>query len=50
MASCSNERCTANGGKVSIVSPEESDLTYDGNPKEATLTDGLKTGENPSIP
>ena len=48
MAKCSNERCTA-GGSVTIVSPDESTLTYDGTSKEATLDGNLNTGAEPKI-
>lgn len=48
-ATCSNERCTADGGSVTIVPPDESTLTYDGDPKAAELTGELKTGVTPEI-
>ena len=48
-ADCSNERCTADGGSVTIAPPDKSKLTYDGTPKEATLTGEFKTGVVPKI-
>ena len=46
-ATCTADGCnlTGNsGGRVTIVAPDESTLTYDGNPKEATLEGALTTG------
>ena len=44
-ATCTDTTCTSpNGGRVTIVAPDESTLTYDGNPKEATLEGALTTG------
>ena len=48
-AKCSNKNCTSDGGSVTIVSPNESTLTYDGNGKAATLKGELKTGVKPEI-
>ena len=44
-ATCTDTTCTSkNGGSVTIVAPDESTLTYDGNTKEATLEGALTTG------
>ena len=48
-AACSNENCTSDGGSVTIVPPDESSLTYNGDPKAATLKGELKTGVKPEI-
>ena len=45
IAECKDTTCTSkNGGSVTIVAPDESTLTYDGNTKEATLEGALTTG------
>ena len=44
-ATCTDTTCTSpNGGKVTIVAPDENTLTYDGNTKEARLENTLTTG------
>ena len=50
-AACTDTTCTSpNGGSVTIVAPDESPLTYDGNAKEATLEGALTTGvDTPTI-
>ena len=50
-ATCTDTTCTSpNGGKVTIVAPDENTLTYDGNTKEARLENTLTTGvDTPTI-